>query len=99
MREEKLTFDHVAKVWWLFIWRSIVIGVIAGLLVGGIAGGIAVGLMGQGDQAAHVGGLAGRVAGLVIWFPMTFWILRMALRNKYKGFRLAVIPTDPGDQS
>ena len=87
MRELDVTWDRVIGVWWLLMWRS-ALGVLVIELVAGIIGYI------TGAEALdeHTGFIVfGGVAAVTIW-PI---VIRMALRKKYQGFRIALISTVP----
>jgi len=62
-------------------------GAIFGSILGGL-GGFIVGVAGIVQYAALVGGILGYVAGTV-W---SMFVVRMMLRKKYSGFRLALVP-------
>lgn len=87
VQELDVTWGRVIGVWWLMMWRSAV-AVWAIELVGGIIGYIA----GFKALDEHTGFIVfGGVAAVTIW-PI---VIRMALRKKYEGYRIALISTLP----
>ena len=86
MQEVELTAQRLLSVWWLIMWRGLVDGVIIGGIAGGIAG-FAVGILGYSELGAVVGGYAG-LAIAPFW---GLFIVLMALKKNYRGFRVALV--------
>jgi cation transporter-like permease len=89
MQELEATWNRSMPVWWLLLWRGIVGGFVFGAIIGAIAGVAAALLGGSVQDVVLFNSVLGPVVGIV-W--ATF-VVRMALRKKYAGFRIALIPT------
>lgn len=97
MAEElEVTNNRVLKIWWALIWRGILFGALAGALAGALVGFI-IGFIGGVTNnptlvhdAAPLFSLLGAIVGLVVGF----YILKLILKKKFKGFRIALIKTD-----
>jgi hypothetical protein len=87
MQELDVTWDRVIGVWWLLMWRGTV-GVVAIQLIGGIIEYVA-GFKPLDDHMSLI--VFGLLAAVISW-PIA---IRMALRKKYQGFRIALISTAP----
>jgi hypothetical protein len=90
MTELEPTWPRVIAIWWLLAWRGIVGGILIGIIVG-IVMGIAAALGGI-DRASMrlITSLISAPAGLV-WAGI---VIRMALKKKFRGFRVALLPPD-----
>jgi hypothetical protein len=89
MEEVELTFARLLAVVWLILWRGVVGAMGIGFVVGFVFG--VVWLMVQHSQppaaiTLSMGGLIG-----LMWYP---FVVRMALRKKYKSFRIALVPPE-----
>jgi hypothetical protein len=93
MQELETTWPRVLAVWWLIIWRGLVGAFLLGVALGATI--TLVGLLtGVPRELIHsinllLGTLAGIVFGIIA--------VRMALRKRYRGFRLALVPIDVYD--
>ena len=87
MQELDVTWDRVIGVWWLVMWRSVV-GIWAIEMIAGIIG-YAMGRKAPDDITSLM--VFGGLGAITIW-PI---VIRMALRTKYHGFRIALVPTVP----
>ena len=89
MREIEPGWNEIIRITWLLIWRAVLggfgTGFVLGLIVNLIAG-YAFGVM----MSSGVNLAIGLVVAL-IWWPI---VVRMALRKRFQGFRLALIATD-----
>ena len=86
MQELEVTFSRVMSVWWLLVWRSTLGAVLFGAIAGAMLG-FTFGLLRLPLDPA-VPGAAGGIAGFA-WFVV---VVRMALRKKYRTFRIALLP-------
>jgi hypothetical protein len=95
VQELEITWRRVISIAWLIVWRGAIGGLLLGALIGGIIGFI-IGIVGavmhaQRDQVAPIvtiiTGTGGAVFGL-FWYCV---VVRMALRKRFNGFRLALV--------
>jgi hypothetical protein len=92
MQELEITWGRVLSVWWLIQWRAIAGGLITGMVVGGALGAVLAFGGDDSDQNATLELVAGGAVG-VFW---TVFATRMALRKKYRDFRIALLPPEGG---
>jgi hypothetical protein len=91
MDEPVLTWNRSMRVWWLIIWRTMIGGVVFAAAVGFVAGFINA-LVGKPLNAAILGGILGYLVSLV-W---SAFVVRMALKKRYRDFRFVLVPNpDP----
>ena len=85
----EVTWRQVFSVSWLIWWRATA-GAAAIALVAGFGLGFVLAMSGlhQEPWAARMGEGVGYLAA-VIWFP---FVIRMALRKHYMGFRIGLSP-------
>ena len=88
MQELEATWGRASRIWWLFMWR----GILGATLIGGAVGfvfGIIVAVFGLPQQALAIGSpILGAAVGL-LW---SLLVVRMALRKRYSGFRIVLVP-------
>ena len=89
MEEVELTWARLLAVVWLILWRGLAGGMGIGFVVGFIFG-MAWFLAQHSQPPAAITLSLGGLVGL-IWYP---FVIRMALRKKYKGFRIALVPPE-----
>lgn len=87
MVEREIFWQDVVKIWWAFTWRatlgSFCLGFLAGLLAGFVGAAVAA-------EAATIQSV-GRIAGALIWAIWSVFALRLALRTKYRDFRIILV--------
>ena len=89
-QELEVTWGRVFSVWWLMVWRfSIFIGLLS-FLAGVFLAAIVILVAESRESATVLGGVAGLAVGLVV----AVFVVRMALRKKYKTFRIALVPAE-----
>jgi ABC-type nitrate/sulfonate/bicarbonate transport system permease component len=96
MLELETTWTRVISVGWLIIWRgtlgAFLVGFAIGFLVGFVFGLIqgASGTAGASQETIRL-----IITVLTVPAALAWWMLvvRMALRKRYKGFRLALVST------
>jgi hypothetical protein len=90
MQELEPTWSRAISVWWLIFWR----GIVGAALIGGVVGFV-IGFIGAlaGVDAAVLTIVNGAI-GLLIGTIWMIYAVRMALRKRYGGFRLALVPLD-----
>jgi hypothetical protein len=86
--ELEVTWQRVARIWWLIVWRAMLGGLLIGVILGFIIGFIE-GLIGLSLQTISI---SGAVAGWLGGLPWGLVVVRMALRKRYNDFRLALAP-------
>jgi hypothetical protein len=87
MEELTITWQRVARIWWLIVWRATLGGLVLGAIIGGIIGFIE-GAMGLSLRTIAISSqLPGAIVG-IIW---SLAVVHMALRKKYIDFRLALV--------
>ena len=87
MEEVELTAQRVASVWWLIAWRAMIGGWIIALILGFLIGELGA-ILGFAFQPVAL------VATVVAWLAALAWgfvVVRMALKKRYKEFRLALV--------
>jgi hypothetical protein len=97
MQEVNLTLERLFKIWWLLVWRGFIIGFVAGMVAGAVAGGVANAIaisLGHPEDGLIAARAAGFGAGLVVWVPIALLVLRMAIRKRYRDFRIALLPVE-----
>lgn len=90
MQELEVTWAHVGSVAWLFFWRSFVGGAICGFF-----GGLLVGLVDTFILHRGPNPIAASAVGWLFALPWTIAVFRMALKKRYRTFRIALIAVDP----
>ena len=89
MQEIQPGWQQILSIFWLLIWR----GALGGFVIS-FALGLALNLILALIFKIQFGTIANLLIGLVIgliWWP---FVVRMALRKEYRGFRIALIAHD-----
>ena len=88
MNEITPTNSHVARIWWLILWR----GLLGSMLMGGVLGAV-IGFVGAaaGVNLNSIQLLSTALGGLV-GLGWGFLVVGQALRKNYDGFRIALVP-------
>ena len=89
-KELEPTLKRTLSVWWLLAWRGTLIGALMGAAVGFVIGLMWYALSWSPQHLQTVTGILGGCIGLV-W---GFFVLRMAFRKQYNGFRIALVPAN-----
>ena len=84
MNELELTWERVASVWWLLMWRWGFCGTLIGASIGFV--GAAIGSL-DGHQQVVVGALS--LGAMIAWGMLC---TRAALRKQYRDFRIVLVP-------
>jgi hypothetical protein len=90
MPELEISVGMLVRIYWLFVWRSLLGSVLIGLVLGFAIGFVLGALGGTVDQIRTISGGVGLVGGL-IW---SIVCLKMALKKKYSDFRIVLVPRD-----
>ena len=88
MQELEISIGRLARIYWLFAWRSFLGSVLIGFVLGFIIGLVLSALGGTADRIRTISAGVGLVGGL-IW---SIVCLKMALRKKYSDFRIVLVP-------
>jgi hypothetical protein len=91
MQELELTWGRLFRIWWAAAWRS---WVFASLFGGAAAGILAISLLIVGHPEW------GRFPWMIsivelAWIPAFLMALRLALRAKYRNFRIVLVSLEP----
>jgi hypothetical protein len=82
------TFKRAARIWWAWVWRSVVFGGAAGLFASAV--------LSLSGILEHVSEKAGQVvsmaAGLALAVPIGIWVFQMVLEKDFGEFRLRLVP-------
>lgn len=85
------TFKRAARIWWAWVWRSVVFGGAAGLFVSAV--------LSLSGILEHISERAGQVvsmlAGLALAVPIGIWVFQMVLEKNFGEFRLRLVPKPP----
>jgi len=90
MQELEATWSRVLSVWWLIEWRAIAGGLVTGGALGAVLGVVFAFMDWDSSQASPFY----LVIGTVMGFAWTVIAVRMALRKKYREFRIVLLPRD-----
>ncbi|MGH6872493.1 MAG: hypothetical protein ACREHE_13410 [Rhizomicrobium sp.] len=89
MSELEVTQVRILSVYWLLIWRGA-----AGGAVLGIIGGIIAGIVAAATGHSEMGPMWGAILGYLFSIPWFFVVVGMALRKRYRAFRIALVPIE-----
>ena len=85
------TFQRAARIWWAWLWRSVLFGGAAGLF-----GSLILSLSGVleriSQNAAQVVGLA---LGGALAVPVGIWVFQMVLEKDFGEFQIRLVPKKP----
>lgn len=90
--ELEVTWKRAAKVWWSYLWRSI-IAIIVAMVLGGIVGfiiGFVLGAMGVSTQTIQ---FITAPIGMIIGLLISIVPIRMILGKDFGEFRLVLLQT------
>jgi len=85
------TFQRAARIWWAWVWRSIVFGGAAGLFASAV--------LSLSGILEHISERAGQfvsmAAGLALAVPIGIWVFQLILEKNFGEFRLRLVPRAP----
>ncbi len=85
------TFGRAARIWWAWVWRSVVFGVAAGLF-----GSVVLSLSGVlGHISEKAGQILGTAMGIALAVPVGIWVFQMVLEKDFDEFRIRLVPKPP----
>lgn len=85
LEEVELTWGRFGRAFWLLFWRAASMCVIGGAATSGMM---------RWGMSAVLGNPGPPGMALLIWISLSMLGLRMMLRKRYRGFRIALISTD-----
>lgn len=85
------TFKRAARIWWAWVWRSLVFGGAAGIF-----GSFVLSLSGILNHISEKAGqyLSGAV-GMALAIPVGIWVFQMVLEKDFREFRIRLVPKAP----
>ncbi len=85
------TFPRAARIWWAWVWRSIIFGGAAGLFAS-----VVLSLSGILEHiSVRAGQFVSMAAGLALAVPIGIWVFQMILEKNFGEFRLRLVPKAP----
>ncbi len=87
MKELEPSLPRVLRIWWLYSWRVGIGTTIIGLALG-FVGLLVNTLTGASKDTIQ---LCNAIVGFPLMFVWMIIVLRMALRKRYEGFRIALV--------
>jgi len=90
VHELEPSWERVIRVWWLIAWRNVAGSIVIGAVIGGIVG-LSAFLAGVPIVTLLVPIRIVAVIAAVLW---TGFVVRSALRKRYRGFRIAIVELD-----
>jgi hypothetical protein len=91
MQELEITWERLASIWWLVMWRGMIGGAAFGACVTFV---IALPAVFSPNfplsPFVTIAGIVGPAATLLVAWPV---VIRMALTKNYQGFRIVLIPS------
>lgn len=96
------TFGRAARIWWAWVWRSIVFGGAAGLF-----GSLILSVSGIPEHISQSAAqLLGAGIGVALAVPVGIWVFQMILEKDFREFRVRLVsnaprpaPSAPHDES
>ena len=86
-RELRVSWQRIVSVWWLVVWRGMTGGIVLSLLIGLAVGAIANEIGLSRDEALFISEVGGGNV-MLLWGVI---VVLMALRKKYRSFRIALV--------
>jgi hypothetical protein len=87
MQDVGPSWDKVLRIAWLLTWRGLIGGLAIGFLLGYVVD-LGLGLA-LGQVLDRTAGAVMKLAVLLFWWP---FVVRMALKKRYRDFRIVLIP-------
>jgi hypothetical protein len=85
------TFKRSARIWWAWVWRSVIFGGAAGLF-----GSLVLSLSGILDRVSvKTGNYLGVAIGIALAIPVGIWVFQMVLEKEFGEFRIRLVPKAP----
>jgi hypothetical protein len=90
MQEIEISIGGLLRIYWLLFWRGLVGGLVFGFVQGFIIGFV---MGAAGFPRAQITPVTASV-GIVVGIIWSVVVLKMAIRKRYKDFRIALIAQD-----
>lgn len=85
------TFGRAARIWWAWLWRSIIFGGAAGLF-----GSLVLSISGISEHISQNAAQAlSMVVGVALAIPVGIWVFQMILEKNFGEFRLRLMRNAP----
>lgn len=85
------TFGRAAKIWWAWLWRSIIFGGAAGLF-----GSLVLSISGVSERISQrAAQTLGMAVGVALAIPVGIWVFQMILEKNFGEFRLRLMRNVP----
>ena len=90
--ELEVTKKRTLRVYWAFVWRSVIFSALAGFIAGAV-GGAVLGVIYHNNPeimrqyAPLVGAVAGYIASVIVGF----FVMKLILKKKFKEFKIVLI--------
>jgi hypothetical protein len=91
--ELEITWPRVFRLWWAYIWRTILVTLVA-LLLGGLVGAILGAVMGAAGVPIQTIQLVATFVGAAIGLAASVFPMKMILGKTYGEFRLVLVSSD-----
>lgn len=82
---------RVVKIWWFFMWRTVLFSTIAGVVVGFLLGLLLL-FVGMAETTKQ--GIA-EIIGLLITVPVGIWVMSQLFDKQFSDFRIVLLPKEP----
>ena len=85
------TFKRAARIWWSWVWRSVIFGGAAGLF-----GSVVLNLSGVLEHISErAGQILGAAIGIALAVPVGIWVFQMVLEKNFGEFQIRLVPKPP----
>jgi hypothetical protein len=85
------TFKRTARIWWAWVWRSVLFGGAAGLF-----GSLVLSLSGILEHISEKAGqYLGLAVGVALAVPVGIWVFQIILEKDFGEFRVRLVPKAP----
>jgi hypothetical protein len=87
------TFKRTARIWWAWVWRSVLFGGAAGVF-----GSLVLSLSGILNHISEKAGqYLGLALGLALAVPVGIWVFQTVLEKDFGEFRIRLVPKAPAE--
>jgi hypothetical protein len=96
--ELEITGTRVVRIWWAYLWRSL-IAIVASMLIGGVVGFVVGAILGAMGVSARTIQIVCAPIGFIIGMAISIVPLRMILGKDFGEFRVVLLANYPQDES